>query len=85
MGAVCLDSEQTDHYEEDDQHLLALAALALGTAWQARAADSSKTWTSVHDGYDHFRRVAAMSESKNGQQRSSKALMPAAARATDGS
>jgi hypothetical protein len=36
LGVVCLDSEQTDHYEEDDQYLIALAALALGTAWQAR-------------------------------------------------
>jgi hypothetical protein len=36
LGVVCLDSEQTDHYEEDDQYLIAIAALALGTAWQAR-------------------------------------------------
>jgi hypothetical protein len=36
LGVVCLDSEQTAHYEEEDQYLIALAALALGTAWQAR-------------------------------------------------
>jgi hypothetical protein len=36
LGAVCLDSEQTAHYEENDQYLMAIAALALGTAWQAR-------------------------------------------------
>jgi hypothetical protein len=36
LGVLCVDSEQTDHYEEDDQYLIALAALALGTAWHAR-------------------------------------------------
>ncbi|MGA7118477.1 MAG: GAF domain-containing protein [Polyangiaceae bacterium] len=36
LGAICLDSEQTDHYEADDQHLIATAALALAGAWHAR-------------------------------------------------
>jgi hypothetical protein len=37
LGVVCLDSAQTDHYEEDDQYLVAIAALALGAAWHGRA------------------------------------------------
>jgi hypothetical protein len=37
LGVVCLDSAQTDHYEEDDQYLIAIAALALGAAWHGRA------------------------------------------------
>lgn len=38
FGAICLDSEEIDHYEEDDQHMVAAAALALAVAWQARRA-----------------------------------------------
>jgi hypothetical protein len=38
LGVVCLDSAQTDHYEEDDQYLIAIAALALATAWHKAAA-----------------------------------------------
>jgi hypothetical protein len=38
FGAICLDSEEIDHYEEDDQHMIATAALALAVAWQARRA-----------------------------------------------
>ena len=42
FGAICLDSEEIDHYEEDDQHMIATAALALAVAWQARrAADAA--------------------------------------------
>jgi hypothetical protein len=38
FGVLCLDSEEIDHYEEDDQHMIATAALALAVAWQARQA-----------------------------------------------
>jgi GAF domain-containing protein len=36
LGVVCLDSDSPDHYTEVDQHLVAIAALALSVAWKAR-------------------------------------------------
>jgi hypothetical protein len=43
FGAICLDSEEIDHYEEDDQHMIATAALALAVAWQARRAAAGRS------------------------------------------
>ena len=37
LGAVCLDSDQSDHYSNKDEILVALSAMALGILWNGRA------------------------------------------------
>jgi hypothetical protein len=37
LGAICLDSEHTDFYDDDDKQTVALASLAMEAAWVLRA------------------------------------------------
>jgi GAF domain-containing protein len=46
LGAVCLDSDRTDHYGEKDQWFVALVAIGLSIAWRLEAAQQNQGSTS---------------------------------------